>query len=208
MVNFVFFLQAAQDGHRVLHARLIDEDRLEASRQRRVLFHVLAVFIQRGGPDAMQLAPRQCGLQQVGSVHRAVGLAGANDRVHLIDEENDPAAGSGHFLQHGLQPLLELSAIFRAGDHRAQVERQQFLVLQAVRHVAVDDAQRKAFHDSGLAHAGFADQHRIVLGAAGKNLHRAPDLLVAADHRVELAVAGGLGEIARILLQCVISVFR
>ncbi len=208
VVKLILFLQAAQDGHSVLHAGFTDKDRLEAPRERRVLFHMLAVFIERSGPDAMQFAARQRGLQQVGSIHRAIRLAGPDDRVHFIDEENDPAGGSGHFLQHGFQPLLEFAAVFRPGDERAHVERQQFLVLQTVGHVTVDDAQREAFHDGGLADARLPDQHRVILGAAGKHLHRAADFLVAADHRVELALACGLGEIAGILLQRIISVFR
>ena len=110
-------------------------------------------------------------------------------------------------LQHGLQPLLELAAIFGAGDQRAEVERQQLLVLQALRHVAVDDAQRQAFDDGGLADAGLADQHRIVLGAAGEHLNGAADFLVAADDRIELAVARGLRQIAGIFLERVIGVF-
>ena len=105
-----------------------------------------------------------------------------------------------------LQPLLEFAAIFRAGDQRAEVERQQLLVVQAFRHVAVDDAQRQALDDRGLADAGLADQHRIVLGAARQHLDGAADFLVAADHRIELAVAGGLGQIAGVFLQRVIGV--
>ena len=104
-------------------------------------------------------------------------------------------------LQDGLQPLLELAAVFRTGDHRTQVERQQLLVLQRLRHVAVDDAQREALDDRGLAHAGLADQHRVVLGAAGQHLDRAADFLVAADHRVELALAGDRRDVAGIFLQ-------
>ena len=101
-------------------------------------------------------------------------------------------SADGDLVEHGLQPLLELAAILRAGDQRAHVERQQLLVLQALRHVAVDDAQRQALDDGGLADAGLADQHRVVLGAARQHLDGAADLLVAADHRVELAVAGRL----------------
>jgi hypothetical protein len=126
--------------------------------------------------------------------------------VHLVDEQDDAALGRGHFLQHGLQPLLELAAIFGARDQRAEIERQQFLVLQAFRHVAIDDAQRQAFDDRGLADAGLADQHRIVLGAAGQHLDGAADFLVAADHRIELAVARRLGQVAGIFLQRVIGV--
>ena len=76
------------------------------------------------------------------------------------------------------------------------------------RHVAIDDAQRQAFRDRGLADARLADQNRIVLGAARQDLDRATDFLVAADDRVELALTRDLGQIARIFLQCVVSIFR
>ena len=207
VMQFVFFLQAAQDRDGVLDRRLADEHRLETPRQRRILFDMLAIFVERGRADAMQFAARQRGLQQVRGVHRAFGLAGADQRVHLVDEQDDLAGRGGDFVQHRLQPLLEFAAIFRAGDQRAHVERQQLLVLQAFRHVAIDDAQRQAFDDGGLADAGFADQHGIVLGAARQHLDRAADFLVAADDGIELAVARRLGEVARIFLQRVIAVF-
>ena len=44
--------------------------------------------------------------------------------------------------------------------------------------------------------AGLADQNRIVLRAAREDLDHAPDLLVAADDRIELALLGGLGQVA------------
>ena len=100
-----------------------------------------------------------------------------------------PPSRRGDFLQHGLQPLFELAAIFRAGDQRAHIERQQPLFLQAFGHVAVDDALRQPLGDRRLADARLADQHRIVLRAARQHLDRAADLLVAADDRIELALA-------------------
>ena len=48
---------------------------------------------------------------------------------------------------------------------------------------------------------GLADQHRVVLGAALQHLDRAADLVVAADHRVELALAGALGEVEAVFLE-------
>ena len=107
--------------------------------------------------------------------------------------------------QHGFQPLLELAAIFRAGDQRAEVERQQLLVLEALRHVALDDAVRQTLDDRRLADAGLADQHGVVLGAPRQHLDGAPDLLVAPDHRIELALGRGLGEVARVFLERVVS---
>ena len=94
----------------------------EAPGQRRVLLDVFAELVQRGGADAMQLAARQGGLEHVGGVHRAVGLAGADQRVQLVDEDDDLAGRGLDFRQHGLQPLLELAAILGARDHGGQVE--------------------------------------------------------------------------------------
>ena len=111
------------------------------------------------------------------------------------------------FVQHGLEPLLELAAEFGAGDQRAHVERHQPLVAQRFGHVAIDDAQRQAFGDGGLADAGLADQHGIVLGAPRQHLDGAADFVVAADDRIELAGARQFGEVAGIFLERVIGVF-
>ena len=204
----VLLLQAAQDGDGILHGRLGDEDRLEAPGERRILLDVLAVFVERGGADAVQLAARQRGFEQVAGIHGALGLAGADDGVQLVDEQDDLAALGLDLGQHGLEPLLELAAVFGAGDQRAHVERQQLLVLQALGHVALDDALRQAFGDGGLADAGLADQHGIVLGAPGQHLDGAADLLVAADDGIDLALGGGRGEVAGIALERIVGLLR
>ena len=69
-------------------------------------------------------------------------------------------------------------------------------VAQRLGHVAGDDALGEALDDRGLADAGLADQDGVVLRAAGEDLDHAADLVVAADDRVELALLGGLGEVA------------
>ena len=115
--------------------------------------------------------------------------------------------GVGDFLEHRLQALLELAAILRAGDQRAHVERDDPLVLQPFGHVAADDALRQAFDDGRLADAGLADQHRVVLGAARQHLDDAADLLVAADDRIELALARQLGQVAAVALERLVRAF-
>ena len=116
-------------------------------------------------------------------------------------KQNDLAVRLFDLLQHGLEAVFELAAILRAGDHRAEVERDDALVLQNFGHVAGDDAARQAFDDGGLADAGLADQHGIVLGAAAQHLHDAANLLVAPDDRVELAAARQFGEVLGVLFE-------
>ena len=152
-------------------------------------------------PIGAQLAARQRRLEHVRGVDRALGPAGADDRVQLVDEEDDLALALGDLLEHGLEPVLELAAVLRAGDQRADVERDQALVLQRLGDVAVDDAPRQPLDDRGLADARLADEHRVVLRAPREHLHHAADLLVAADHRVELAAARHVREVAPVPLQ-------
>ena len=99
VVKLILFLDSAEDGDCVLHRRLIDHDRLEAAGKGRVLLHILAVFIQRRRAYAVQLAPRQGRLDEVRRIHRAVGLARADEGVHLVDEQDDLARGGLDFLE-------------------------------------------------------------------------------------------------------------
>ena len=115
------------------------------------------------------------------------GRAGADDGMKLVDEQDDLPFGFGDLLQDGLEALLELPAVLRTRDQRAHVEREDLLVLQAFGDVTADDSLRQAFDDGGLADAGLADEHRIVLGAARQHLDDSTDFFVAPDHRIELA---------------------
>ena len=115
-------------------------------------------------------------------------------RVELVDEQ-DRVVGVAKLLDDLLEPLLELAAVLGAGHEGADVEGQDALVEQDVRDVARDDAMGEALGDGGLAHAGLADQCRVVLGLPAEDLDDPLDLLLAADHRVQLVGAGGLGEV-------------
>src|SRR5436305_2109677 len=82
--------------------------------------------------------------------------ARADDRVQLVDEEDDRALRGLDLVQDRLQTLLELAAVLRPRDERADVERPDALALQALGHVAGDDAAGEALRDRGLADAGLA----------------------------------------------------
>jgi hypothetical protein len=161
---------------------------------------VLAVLVERGGADGLQLTAGEHRLEDRRRVDRAFGRTGTDERVQLVDEQDDVAAGAD-LLQHLLQALLEVAAVARAGDERAEVERVELLGVQRLGHVAVDDALREALDDGGLADAGLTDQHRVVLGAAAQHLHHALDLALAPDDRVELLLACELGEVAAELVE-------
>ena len=206
VVDLVALLQSAQDRDRVLHARLVHEDGLEAALQRRVLLDVLAVLVERGRADRAQLATGEHRLEEVGGVDRSLRGAGADDRVQLVEEDDDAALAVGDLLEDGLEPVLELAAVLGAGDQRADVERDHAPVAQRVGDVAGDDPLCQPLDDRGLADARLADQDGVVLGAAREHLDHAPDLVVAPDDRVELPLLGGLGQVAPVGLERLVLV--
>ena len=207
VVQLILLFDAAQDRDRVFDRWLFDHQGLKPTGKGSVFLDIFAIFIERCRAHAMQLAARQRRLDQIGRIHRAVAFAGADERVHFVDEQDDLASGGLDLFQDGFDSLFKLATIFRASDQRAHVQSHQLFVLKAFGHVAIDDPQGQALGNRRLADARLADQDRIVLGATRENLHGAADFLVAADDRVNLALLGGLGEIARVFLQRVIALF-
>src|SRR5213076_642980 len=103
---------------------------------------------------------------------------GTDERMELVDEQHDVAARLD-LLEHLLEALLEVTAVPRAGDERAEVERVDLLALERLGDLALHDRLRQTLDDGGLADAGVADQHGVVLRAARQHLHHALDLLLA-----------------------------
>jgi hypothetical protein len=120
--------------------------------------------------------------------------------VDLVDEQDDVAAGAD-LLEDLLQPLFEVTPVPGPRHQRAQVEGVELLVLDGLGHLALHDLLSEPLDHRRLAHAGLADEHRVVLGAPGEHLHHALDFLLPADHRVELALAGGGGQVPSELIQ-------
>ena len=151
---------------------------------------------KRGRADDAQLAGGEHRLDQRRQVHRAAGDgAGADGRVDFVDEE-DRLRPLGERGDDRLEPLFEVAAETRAGEQRAGVEREDLGALQRVlarRRRAAACASPSAMR--GLADAGFADEHRVVLAPAAQHLDGALQFLGAPDQRVEQALRAPVGQV-------------
>ena len=146
----------------------------------------------------MQFATRQGRLEDVGGIYRAFRRASPDQGMQFVNEQDRVAVfdlGDDFF-----QPLLELAAIFGARDERPDVQLQDALANQRLRHFAGDDTLGQAFNDGRLANTRFADQGGIVLAAPRQDLDHALDFFLAPDHRIEFA-GGGSG--SQVGAQCV-----
>ena len=200
MVLVVQRTDAVQDLDGLGEARLVDEHRLETTLERGVLLDVLAVLVERGCADALNLTARERGLENVRGIDGAFGGARTDQGVQLVDEEDD-LTRRADLVEDLLQALLEFAAVLRAGDERAHVECEHALAHQRLGDVAEDDLLRKAFRDRRLADAGLADERRVVLRAAAEDLHDTLDLHRTSDDRIERVLDREVGEVAAELIK-------
>ena len=154
----------------------------------------------------MKLAARQHRLQQIARIHRAVRLAGADDGMQLVDEQNNSAVAFLYLIQNGFETLLKFAAEFRTGDERAHVQRENRPVAQILRHVAAHNADGKSFRNRSLADARLTDETRIVFRLSRQNPDGMANLLVSANHGIELLISRKLREVLSVFAQHVVSV--
>ncbi len=126
--------------------------------------------------------------QDVAGIHRALGRAGPDQRVQLVQEHDNVPARAADFVHHALHALLELAAVLRAGDQPGQVERDNPFVGEQIRNIAVGDPLRQTFRDGSLPDARLANQAGIVLRAPAENLDHSREFLAPADGRIKLAL--------------------
>ena len=77
--------------------------------------------------------------------------------MQLVDEKNDLTLRVGDFFQKRLETILKFTAKLGAGNHRADVHRDNPFVFQRFRHITRDNSARQPFHDGSFAHAWIAD---------------------------------------------------
>ena len=162
---------------------------------------MLAIFIECCRADTPQSAARQRGLQQVPRAHRTLRRARADDRVQLIDKQNDPPIARFDLAQDRLEPILKLAAVFRARKQLTNIKRHDPLVFHALRTITIDNPKREPLRDRRLPNARLTNQHRIVLRPARQHLHAPTDLLVTPDHRIKLPRSRLFSQINRIFPQ-------
>ena len=201
VVQLIALLQATQDGDGAFHRGLADQHLLESPLQRSVLLDVLAVFVQRGSADAVQLAASEGRFQHVAGVHRTIRFSCTYHRMKFINKNNRLTFILRNVFEHCFESLFKFAAVLGTGQQRCHVQHQYTLVFERFGHFAVDDALRQSFDDGGFADTRLANQHRVVLAAPLQDLNDAADLVVAADHRVELALARPVGEVEAVFHQ-------
>ena len=132
--------QPPEDGQGLVPGGLTHGDRLEAALQGGVLFNILAVLVQGGGSNHLDLSPGEGWLQNVGRVNSPLGAARPHNGVELVNKE-DHIARPAHFLEYVLELLLKFPPVLGARHHSGQIQRTHPLAQQVGRGGAVGNGQ-------------------------------------------------------------------
>ena len=127
--------------------------------------------------------------------------------MELVYKQDEVRILAG-LLDDGFEALFKVSPVFGAGHHGCDVQRQDALAGQGGRYVPGGNPLRYSLHNGRFAHARFPDEHGVVLLPSAQNLDDAGNFAVAAHHRVQLALAGGAGEVVGKLLDIQLLLFR
>ena len=186
-------------GHLV--GRLLHLHHLKPPGKGCVLLEILFVFSPGRGGDRPQFTAGERRLEHVGRIPLPRLAAGADQRVGLVDEENDRRWRLLDLVNHALEPVLEFTFHARARLQQAQVERAERNVLQRLRHVAIGDPLGESFDDRRLSDARLAGEDRVVLPSPREDVDDLPHLGLAAPHRIDLAGLRAAGEVDRVLIE-------
>ncbi len=91
-----------------------------------------------------------------------------------------------------LSRFAEVTAVPRPGDERAEVERVELLVLDRLRHLALDDLLRRALDHRGLADAGGATRTGLFM-VRRDSACMTRSISFSANHRVKACLRGRPG---------------
>ena len=196
MALFEPLREAPKHHGRLLHRRLLDLHGLEATLERSVLLEVAFELAPGRRGNRAQLAPRERRLQQVRGVAPPLRPARADERVRLVDEEDDGLRRRLDLVDHALQASLELPSHARARLQASEVEHHHLDVPEFFGNVTGGDAEREPLDESRLSDARLADDDRVVLPATAEDVNHLPHLGLAPEDGIERAGACALGEVA------------
>ena len=129
VVYLITILQTTKNGNRILYGRFFYHNRLETTFQSRILFNILTVFIQCGRADTMKLTTGQHRLEHITGIKGSVCLACTDNRMQLINKQDDLTITVLHILKHSFQTLFKFTTILRTCNQCTHIQRKNLLIL-------------------------------------------------------------------------------
>ena len=135
MVGFVAIAQTLQDVNCHCRGWLRYLNRLESSNERGIFFKVLAVFIQGGCTNCLQLSSSKHWLQNGSCIDSTFRSTSTDQCVNLINKGDDVAPGPD-FLGYLLQSFFKVTTVTRTCNEGAHVQGVELLTAKSLGNIS------------------------------------------------------------------------
>ena len=115
--------------HRLVKRGRFHQHLLETTFQSTVLLYILAILVQRRSPNTLNFSASQRRFQHIGRIQIAPGTSGPDNRVNLINKQNDISI-LRQLGKYRFHPFLELTAVLRSRHDRSYIQRNHPFVKQ------------------------------------------------------------------------------
>ena len=112
----------------------------------------------------MKLASCQHRLKHIAGIHGTISLAGTNNKMQLINKENNLAVRLLDILKDCFKPLFKLAPILGTGYQSTHIQREYLLVLKSCRNISAGNSLGQRLNYCSLTNTGFTDKNRVILG--------------------------------------------
>ena len=162
MVRLIAITKSPQHFNGFLHVWFFDEDRRKPALQGSIFFNMLVILVKRGRAHTLQFPSSQGWFEHIRRIHRALCSACPDNRVKLIDEQDNFALSALNLFKGSFQSFFKLPPEARAGNHRPQIKRQHPLSRQYFRDIIGGNFLRQTFNNGSFSNACFPDQYRVI----------------------------------------------
>ena len=161
---------------------------------------MLTVLIKRCSADDLYFASGQSGFQDIGGVHAAFRISGADNTVYLVNDQNN-IPFPGNLLNKPFHTAFKLTPELGPCHQSGQIQKEDLFFSEFIGYFSVGNPLSKTFGDSCFAHAGFSYETGIVFLPPVQDLDNPLQFLLAAHHSVQFPVSGPICQIDTVIVQ-------
>mmetsp|Transcript_9273 Transcript_9273/g.18422 ORF Transcript_9273/g.18422 Transcript_9273/m.18422 type:complete len:435 (-) Transcript_9273:265-1569(-) len=201
VVGLITLSESQHDLEGLIHCWFWNNNWLETTLKSRILLNMLAILIQCGGSNALQLTSGQSWLENIGGINSSFSGSRSNESVNLINHKNNIIILLD-LIHQFLQSFLKLSSVLGSCYKQTHIQCDHLLAFDSLWHIPTCDALSKSFGNSSFSDSRLTDQAWVVLGTTAKNLSHTLNLLCSPHHWIQASLLGPLGKVCSILFQC------
>ena len=177
-----------------------NQDFLKTAFQCPVFFYILSVFIQRRGPNTLNLSASQGRFQHIGCIQASAGTSRTDNGMDFIYKQ-DYILILGQFIEYSFHPLLKLPTVFCSRYNGSDVQCNDPFAKQHPGYLLLHNTYGQPFRNSRFPDPRFTYQYRVILFPPAQDLCQTFYLIFTPHNRIKRTLFRRFGNIDTEIVQ-------